>query len=246
VSPFNSERKVFVQQRLVVSLALVSLVSAAVAGAQPAAPAAGGRTDLYHVQFLKALPGKAAEVANGLKTPDPKAPMPGHFVILRHQAGDDWDYCVIEHLGKSATVEAAAPPPTPVRSSIAWHTDTFAAGPAWDDFAKAMGLTGEGSATSVYSVAVWRAIPGQAGELEKALSGAGQGSKVPVSHVLLQHREGSPWNFLAIDRYNSWQDYGADQATSVPQTGTGQDGWSQVRQYSTYHHDTLADRIPTK
>jgi hypothetical protein len=192
------------------------------------------------------LPGKAAEVAAGLTALDPTAAMPGHVLVLRHQAGDDWDYCVIEHLGTTSTVQAVAPAPAPVRNLIAWHADTFAAGPPWADFAKAMGVGGESSTAAVYVVAVWRAIPGQASELEKALSGAGQASKVPVTHVLLQHREGGPWNFLALDRYNSWQDYGADQAATVPQTGAGQDGWSQVRQYSTYHHDTLADRLPTK
>jgi hypothetical protein len=241
VSPVTPERSVFVSHRLVLSLALVSLCSAGGAHAQPAA--SGGRTDLYHVQFVKALPGKALEVAAGLKTPDPKAPMPGHRLILRHQAGDDWDYCVIEHLGTNATVEAAAPAPNPVRSLIAWHADTFASGQPWAEFAKGMGLGDGGPATAVYSVAVWRAVPGQAGELEKVLSQLPQSSKVPVSQTLLQHREGGPWNFLVIARYNSWQDYGADQAATVPQTGGGQDGWSQVRQYSVYHHDTLTDRV---
>jgi hypothetical protein len=232
-----------VSQRLVPSLALISLVAAAAANAQPAATPPAGRTDLYHVQFVKALPGKAGAVADGLKAPDPKAAMPGHAIILRHQAGDDWDYCVIEHLGTSSTVEATVPAPNAVRSLIAWHTDTFAAGPPWAEFAKAMGLGGQGASTDVYSVAVWRAVPGQAGELEKALNRAGQAAKVPVSQAILQHREGGPWNFLAIDHYNSWQDYGTDQAATVPETGSGQDGWSQVRLYSVYHHDTLADRV---
>ena len=38
--------------------------------------------------------------------------MPGHFVLLRHQEGDDWDYCVIEHVGTSATVKIDAGSPT--------------------------------------------------------------------------------------------------------------------------------------
>src|SRR2546428_4145320 len=32
--------------------------------------------------------------------------MPGHYIVLRLQSGEDWDYAVIEHLGAKATVEA--------------------------------------------------------------------------------------------------------------------------------------------
>ena len=31
-----------------------------------------------------------------------RPPMPDHFVVLRHQEGDDWDYAVIQHLGPKA------------------------------------------------------------------------------------------------------------------------------------------------
>src|SRR4029450_12878579 len=72
-----------------------------------AAPAgAGKRTDVYHVHFAKASLGKAAQLGDWLKTPDPKAPMPEHFIVLRHQDCDAWDYIVVTHLGKKATVEA--------------------------------------------------------------------------------------------------------------------------------------------
>lgn len=227
----------------ILSLALASLVSANAATAQPAAPA-GSRTDLYHVQFMKAAPGKAGEAVTALKAD--VASSTGHVIILRHQAGDDWDFCIIEHLGTSSTVQAVPPTQNPLRNLTAWHADTFASGPSWAEFEKAMLPSGAAPTASVYSVAVWRATPGQGGELEKALNRAAQPAKVPVSSVMLQHREGGPWTFLAIDRYNSWQDYGTDQAANVPQTGTGQDAWSEVRQYSTYHHDTLADRLALK
>jgi hypothetical protein len=59
---------------------------------------AGKRTDVYHVHFTKAALGKAVQLGAWLKTPDPKAPMPEHFIVLRHQSGDAWDYVVITHL----------------------------------------------------------------------------------------------------------------------------------------------------
>ncbi len=64
------------------------------------------------------------------------------------------------------------------------------------------------------------------------------------SSAALQHLEGGPWQFFAINRYNSWQDFATDQAASMATTGSGQ--WSEVRRHSTYHHDTLADRIAPK
>src|SRR5262249_13043733 len=80
----------------------------AAAGEKQAATAgAGKRTDVYHVHFTKAALGKAVQLGDWLKTPDPNNPMPDHFIVLRHQDGDAWDYVVITHLGPKATVEAA-------------------------------------------------------------------------------------------------------------------------------------------
>src|SRR4029453_15474539 len=74
-------------------------------------PAAGTSSlpalhDVFRVYFGKASPGKAVQLAELLKTPNPRDPMPGHFIVLRHQEGDAWDYCLITHMGGKATVEA--------------------------------------------------------------------------------------------------------------------------------------------
>jgi len=92
-----------------------------------AAPAgAGKRTDVYHVHFTKAALGKAAQLGDWLKTPNPNEPMPDHFIVLRHQDGDAWDYAVITHLGPKATVEAAGTAVPPDKRDLsAWHNDTF-------------------------------------------------------------------------------------------------------------------------
>src|SRR5204863_107014 len=83
---------------------------------------AGNRTDVYHVHFTKAALGKAAQLGDWLKTPDPKAPMPGHFAVLRHQDGDAWDYVAIEHLGTKASVEAAGTAVPPDKRDLSeWH-----------------------------------------------------------------------------------------------------------------------------
>jgi hypothetical protein len=227
---------------------LLLAVSASVSMAQSAqrpATSSAGYTDLYHVHFNKAAIGQASALADVLKTQDPKAPMPGHFVVLRHQEGDDWDYCVIEHLGTKATIDAAtATGPSTLRNLSEWHTDTFAAGPAWADFARAMGL-GAAGGKGVYAVAIWRAAPGHRDQLEQALKQQPP-SKVPIGHALLMHLEGGAWQYLAIDHYNSWQDFAADEAATTPQTGTGKDPWSQIREHSNYHTDTLTDRIAPK
>ena len=48
-----------------------------------AAAGAGKRTDVYHVHFAKAALGKALQLGDWLKTPDPTNPMPDHFIVLR-------------------------------------------------------------------------------------------------------------------------------------------------------------------
>lgn len=212
---------------------------------QPAQPAP--RPDVYHVHFAKAVPGKAAQMADFLKTPDPKAPMPGHLLLLMHQEGDDWDYVLIEHLGTKATVEAGGNPAPPnIRDLYAWHTDTFVNGPPWPVFAKAMGIDQAAAKTldSVYTVSVYRTVPGRRDQLEKFLSAPPSGSaSTSAGDVLLQHLEGGPWNFLTISRYNSWQDFATNDSNSVAQTRKGSGGWFELRENAAFHHDTLTARI---
>lgn len=203
------------------------------------------RTDVYHVHFAKAALGKAAEEGDYLKTPDSKAPMPGHFLVLRHQSGEDWDYAVIQHLGTKATVEAGGnPPPAGMRDLNAWHTDTFVNGPSWPEFTKAMGIDQGATAKtggSVYVVSVYRAAPGHRDQLEKSLQ-TPPGDKAS-GNVVMQHLEGGPWHYLTLVRYNSWQDYADSEKTSIADTLKPDGGWLGLRNHSTYHNDTITDRI---
>jgi len=217
---------------------LVALVLATGMSAQSQPAPAASRTDLYHVHFTKAAPGQAAALGKALVVPDKTSPMPDHFVVLRHQEGDDWDYVVIQHLGAKATVDPTTPAPAD-RDLRAWHTDTFAAGPSWAEFTKAMGIGGAAPGGMVYTVGIQRAIPGHRDQLEQALAAPPSG-KIETGNVLLQHVEGADWNFLTITRYNSWQDFAADRAAAVGGTGTG---WADIRQHSAFHRDTIADRI---
>src|SRR5437016_8823916 len=173
--------------------------------AEPAG--AGKRTDVYHVHFTKAALGKAAQLGDWLKTPDPNNPMPDHFIVLRHQDGDAWDYVVITHLGPKATVEAAGTAVPPDKRDLsAWHTDTFVNGPSWEEFTRAMGIEGDSAsktAGSVYSVSYYRPAPGHREQLEKMLSEVPSApGDTTAGNVLMQHLEGAAWTFLSIARYN--------------------------------------------
>jgi hypothetical protein len=226
----------------VMALAITALFGTPLAAQQSAATA----SDVYHVHFTKSAPGQGTALGEVLKKPDPDSPMPDHFIVLRHQQGDDWDYCVVQHIGPKATVDPA-PSANPGRDLRSWHTDTFVSGPSWPEFAKALGIddSAKSTAGSVYVVAVWRPVPGHRDQLGKTLREP-EPSKVPVSRVVLEHLEGGAWQFLAIDRYNSWQDFATDQAASTPSTESGKDPWSQIREHGSYHHDTLADRVSLK
>jgi hypothetical protein len=221
---------------LTVLIAMTAFV--ANTSASPQNPAAAG-TDLYHVMFLKAAPGQASELAKSLMTPDKTAPMPDHYVVLRHQEGDDWDYVVVQHLGpKTEVVATPSPQAVAARPLIAWHNDTFASGPGWGEFTKQMA----GSGNPVYVVGVHRAIAGHRDQLLSALNAPTEGSsKVQTGNVLLTHVEGGDWNFLTVTRYNSWQDLGSERATLASSSTPG--GWAEIRQHSAFHRDTIADRI---
>ena len=218
-------------------VALGGIVAATGASAQ-AVPA---NTDLYHVHFTKAAPGQAAALGKALVVPDKTSPMPEHFVVLRHQEGDDWDYAVIEHLGAKTELTAVATGgPDPARNLSAWHSDTFVTGPSWSDFSREMGL---GAAGGIYIVGVHRPVAGHREQLERSLNApAPSSSKVQSGNVMLTHREGSEWTFATITRYSSWSDLANDRAGAADAPGAA-GGWADIREHSAFHRDTIADRL---
>jgi hypothetical protein len=204
---------------------------------------ASARTDLYHVHFTHAAPGKANALADALKQPDPAAPMPGHAIVLRHQDGDQWDYVVIEHLGTKATIDAARPAqPTAARDASDWHTDTYCTGPAWADFAKAMGINEGAGKSAIYIASVYRALPGHRDQLEAILNSQPAGDPA-AGNVVLQHAEGAAWTFMAVARYATWEDFVKSETNAAAQQAKGAGDWAKLRDHSSYHTDTLADRI---
>jgi hypothetical protein len=227
---------------IVAGLVVGTCVAAAATASAQTAPAAG--TDIYHVHFAKSAPGQAVAHAKVLMTPNSTLAMPNHFVVLRHQEGDDWDFVVIQHLGAKAEVAATPPPPASAQALGAWHSDTFVTGPSWGEFTRQMGIGGSANAANqVYVVGVQRPVPGHRAELLTALSAAGAPSKVQPGTVILHHLEGGDWTFLTISRYDSWQDFGTDRAAAAA-AGTGvAGGWAEIRQHSAFHRDTIADRL---
>ncbi len=206
--------------------------------------AAPKRTDIYHVFIVKAALGKAKELQDWIKQPDPQHP-DAKGIILRHQDGDSWDYVAIEHMGAKATVEITATTMTPQQRLLTeWHGDTFVAGPSWAEFAKAMGIDGDASKTSgaVYVVSDYRAAPGHRDELEKMLTDTTPGDTAS-GNVLLAHVEGAPWNFLGLVRYDSWEKYAEGEKASISQANKNQGGWFELRNHCALHHDTLTDRV---
>ncbi len=221
--------------RTMVAAAICACATASYA--QTTGPAQASPTDLYHVMFVKAAPGQAAALAKELQQQDAKDPMASHFLLLRHQEGADWDYCLIQHVGAKGSVEIPPQAP-PATASIGWHDDTFVSGPSWGEFQRVMGLAGDQAGQAVYVVSVQRAVPGHREQLSQALNQRAPASKVTVGSLVMTHVEGGAWQFLTLDRYNSWQDLGADRAAN-----TGGQGWFDTRQHSAYHTDTIADRV---
>ena len=99
------------KNRSLLALPVAALVAAVALAQKPEAPAsypaAAARTDLYAVYFVKAAPGKSAELLKSITTPGTDTPMPMHSLVLKHVDGDDWDFVSIEHLGPKVTVDAA-------------------------------------------------------------------------------------------------------------------------------------------
>jgi hypothetical protein len=224
---------------LVISSALLMMLAGASAHVWAQTPAATTE-ELYHVRFVKAAPGQlAALTAAELKAPpDPNNPEPP--IILRHAEGDDWQLVVISPLGKDETLRAEQPNPamqqwlTQLRTLSARHDDTIAQGPAWADAKKL--LLGDGQAGAVYIVSTFEPVPGHRDQLLTALTA---GPPATPSTLVLTHREGAVWTFLAIDRYASWSALGEAMQKQAAQTP----GPSPASEHFATHHDTIAVRV---
>lgn len=213
---------------------------------------AAQRSEIYHVHFTQAAPGKSQELGDFIRTPPPNAPNPGHALVLRHAEGDTWDFVVIQHIGPKATIEAGSAQPTPARELRAWHEDTHAGGPSWDVFSRATGITGQPaqSATdAVYVVTTYRGAPGHRAQLEQTLQKLQAAASKPEAVVILQHFEGGTWDFLVISRYDSWQALAADQTDGSAEQRERRAGLTrpmrlELREHMAAHHDTIAVRVP--
>jgi dihydroorotase-like cyclic amidohydrolase len=65
-----------------------------VSAVQNGSAQAAARTNVYHVHFAKATLGKGAEEGDYRKK-QCQCSVPSHYIVLRHQSGEDWDYAVI-------------------------------------------------------------------------------------------------------------------------------------------------------
>jgi len=54
---------------------------------------------------------------------------------------------------------------------------------------------------------------------------------------------GAAWPFLAIARYNYWDDFATGEKNIIPQTTEKHNPWARLRDHTDFHTDTLTDRI---
>jgi hypothetical protein len=219
------------------------------AGGSPQAPAAQGAAQqapaahIYRVSVFRAAPGHFRDLEKLLTaTPQPGADAGDLALVFRHRQGNEWDFMTIEHMGPQATISAgpAAPQPDSPFSQIAsWHGDTYAAGPPLDEFRRALNVPGTQAPSGIYIVSDYQAAAGHRAGLRQALDK--MAADAPGRTVLLSHVEGAPWNFLAIQRYDSWRQLGEEEEKEMTQgAGGSADMGVQLRDSMAVHHDTIA------
>jgi hypothetical protein len=216
------------------------------ATSSPSSASSTARPEVYSVTFVHAATGKVKALEDWAKKMPENGSMAGHALVLRHEAGSPWDYVTIEHIGAKATVDAAGDPRgATLRPLMDWHDDTYCNGPAWADFAKAMGLdesSGKPKGNEdVYVVSVYRPVVGQDDALDKFLNEPPSASgDLAVGSIVLQHLEGGPWRFLSLSRYKNYDDYAKSEAGAVAQAAKGSGGWFRLRDLVSFHNDTIA------
>ncbi len=234
--------------------AAVLLLLAGAAGAQQPQPTQpGAATELYNVQFTKAAPGKTQDLLNSFFTPAPDIPAgAAPPIVFRHVEGDDWDFAILFPLGASTILDARPPSEAlmqfrrRVRPARLWHSDTFVVGPPLAEVRKVLGAD---KADALFTITDYRSAPGHRDDLERTI-GRIAAAQRPGTMVQFQHVEGSPWEFLAITRYDSWADFGAQQTDAAAGERLRKQGFAapdavgfELREHMISHHDTFAVRV---
>jgi len=155
------------------------------------------------------------------------------------------------------------------------HGDTFTSGPAWADVRTALlggsaaaamaasstGTTGSGAATgtagagraaalganvpegTVYTVTTYRSLPGHRDQLADTLRRVA--GLFPDRRTIFQHVEGAPWEFVLLQRFDSWTALGAED--DAPPERLKAQGFAndeaiglELRQHAAEHRDTIA------
>lgn len=236
--------------------------AASPAAAQPQGAQASASQELYHVHFVKAAPGKLAELVTAYQESPVAEGEPGPPLVFRHVQGDDWDLLVLTPLGKEETLTPGAPSAEQqrwterTRGLRSQHGDTFTAGPPWAQLRPMLvnpssptGTAGGTEASgAVYTVTTYRSLPGHRDQLASVLGRIS--ALYPDRRTILQHVEGAPWEFVVISRFDSWSALGADEAAPAAmlqkQGFANNDAISmELRQHVAEHRDTVV-RLATR
>jgi len=198
---------------------------------------------IYRISMFRAVPGKFRELEKLLTaTPSPGANDGDLAVVFRHRQGNEWDFLTVEHMGPQATITVGNTPPqpdSPFSQVVGWHGDTYVAGPPPDEFRKALNISGTGAPAGVYIVGDYTAAAGHRGALRQVLDKIAE--ETPGRSVLFSHVEGAPWNFLTIQRYDSWQQVAQDEDKAIAEgKDPSADRGLQMREHLAVHHDTFA------
>jgi hypothetical protein len=219
---------------LVLWCATLSFVVGQAGLARAQAPSNG---ELYHVQFVKAAPGKLnAAIAAYLKRPtDKNNPEPP--LIFRHVQGDDWHLMIIEARGKDETIAAVDTDQAmqqwveSARGLTVHHADTFTLGPPLAEVKKLFAAEPD----AVFIATTFEPVPGHREQLVAALQ---SGASPDAPTLVLQHREGASWQLLSITRYASWAALGA----AMQKNGLNP-AVQPTNEHIAAHHDTLVQRV---
>lgn len=217
----------------------------------PAAMAAGGQ-EIYHVTVSRAAPGKLNDLISAYRSMnDPSAQ---NMMLFRHRQGDSWDLVAITPQGPRAVVEPTAPPAVQAftaqfQMARAWHGDSFFAGPPLAEFQRSLTpARANQMPQALYIVSMYQALPGRRADLGKLLQRLSSAGAIPNSAVALSHVEGAPWDFILLQRYDTWQQFVDDEQRGeelAKKAGfaSAQAQSDELRSLMSMHADTLTTRI---
>jgi hypothetical protein len=206
--------------------------------------------EAYRALFVRAAPGRLAELVDLVKARRDSAPNGSRPVLLRHAQGDQWDLVLLQPIGSLSryfATDHAGPDPLWDRL-VAWQEELFASGPPLEEFQATAGRAG------YFHLEIFVALAGERDSLraERTMENVFLKAVGKPGNFVFTRLAGASWDLFTVGFYRDLQDYAAPTGRTPEQEEAAARAAGFVsreaigpylRRFINGHHDTIGSVV---